>query len=213
MTGILFIPSVVRALDANGNPLNGATWTFYETETLTLAPIYIAADLDDEHPNPVTANSGGMFELVFLDPATSYRAILKTSAGVEVKDVDPYNTTDEAESWYVHGQFLGPDPPEPQQLLSGQMFPDDITVTFTENFNGDFWFYARTPPSDDYVIDVRQDGASIGSITVDDAGAAVVAVTASTFTGGRMTFIGPDTSTAIVEFIWTIRGTVSGVSP
>jgi hypothetical protein len=87
----LFHPSAHRALDANGNPISGATWTFYLSGTTTLTPVYTSNALSTALSNPVVADSGGKFANIFLDNAISYRAVLKDSGGSTIKDIDPVN--------------------------------------------------------------------------------------------------------------------------
>jgi hypothetical protein len=92
----LFIPPVVHATDANNLALSGAKWYFYVTGTTTPASVYTTSTLSVAHANPVVADSGGSFAPIYLDPAVTYRAILKTAAGVTVPngDIDPYNDDD-----------------------------------------------------------------------------------------------------------------------
>lgn len=79
-----------RATDSNGAPVAGAKLYFYETGTTTLAPIYTSSALTVEHPNPVTADSGGKFAPIYLDTANTYRAVLKTADGTStLEDIDP----------------------------------------------------------------------------------------------------------------------------
>jgi hypothetical protein len=86
----LFVPPVVRATDANNLALSGAKWYFYTTGTTTPAAVYTTSALSVAHPNPVVADSGGLFAPIYLDPAVTYRAILKTAGGTTIQDVDPY---------------------------------------------------------------------------------------------------------------------------
>lgn len=88
----LFVPPVVRATDANNAVLPGAKWYFYASGGTTPAAIYTTSALNVAHTNPVVADSAGLFAPIYLDPAVSYRATLKTAAGVTVQDVDPYNS-------------------------------------------------------------------------------------------------------------------------
>lgn len=90
----LFVPPVVRATDANNAVLSGAKWYFYVTGTTTPASVYTTSARTVAHPNPVVADSGGSFPPIYLDPAVTYRAVLKTAAGVAVPngDIDPYST-------------------------------------------------------------------------------------------------------------------------
>lgn len=83
-----------RAADSNNDPLPGAKLYFYDTTTLSLRSVYTTSALSVAHANPVVANSAGLFAPIYLDPDYTYRAILKTSAGVEVIDVDPITAGD-----------------------------------------------------------------------------------------------------------------------
>ena len=83
-----------RATDANNNPLSGALLYFYFEGTTTPADVYSDADRSTAHPNPVVANSGGLFAPIYLSPDISYRAILKTSGGVTLDEYDPYTQND-----------------------------------------------------------------------------------------------------------------------
>lgn len=87
----LFLSPVFRATDANGNPLPGAKLYFYQTGTTTPASVYTTDELTTAHANPVVADAGGLFAPIYLDPTVTYRAVLKTSAGSNVQDVDPYS--------------------------------------------------------------------------------------------------------------------------
>lgn len=88
----LFVQPIVRALDANGNPMSGAKLYFYVTGTTTPTDTFTTSALSVAHSNPVEADSGGLFAPIYLSPATQYRAILKTSAGATVQDIDPLDT-------------------------------------------------------------------------------------------------------------------------
>jgi hypothetical protein len=87
----LFIPPNSRATDANANALSGAVWHFYTTGTTNPAAVYTSAALNVAHGPSVTADAGGKFPNIFLDPAVTYRAILKTAGGSVLLDVDPYD--------------------------------------------------------------------------------------------------------------------------
>lgn len=91
----LFIPPSVRAPDANNNSLSGARWYFYLTGTTTGTPVYTTSALTTSHGNYVTADAGGKFAPIYLNPSITYRAILVASGGDPltsgIYDVDPYN--------------------------------------------------------------------------------------------------------------------------
>lgn len=90
----LFVSPVVRASDANIDPLSGAKWHFYLTGTTTATPSYTTSALSVEHAHPVVADSGGLFAPIYLDPTVTYRAILKSAAGTTIQDIDPYTIPD-----------------------------------------------------------------------------------------------------------------------
>jgi hypothetical protein len=81
-----------RATDANGDTLTGATWSFYASGTSTPQAVYSNATLATSLGAVVTADSGGMFVPIYLDPALSYRAVLKDFDGATVREIDPCNT-------------------------------------------------------------------------------------------------------------------------
>ena len=89
MTGILVPTPGIRAMDTAGNPLNGALLQFYLTGTTTPSPVYTSKTLGTPLSNPVVADSTGLFPAMFGDPTITYRAILKTSGGSTILDVDP----------------------------------------------------------------------------------------------------------------------------
>lgn len=82
-----------RALDANANPLSGATWTFYATGTTTLQSVYTTAALSVAHANPVVADAGGKFAPIYLDGSLTYRGVLRDAGGTTIQDIDPLNST------------------------------------------------------------------------------------------------------------------------
>jgi hypothetical protein len=96
----LFIPPIARATDANSDSLSGALFYFYVTGTTTPATTYTTNALSVAHANPVVADSGGKFPNIYLDPTITYRAVMKTSGGATVFDVDP-STTDSGDIQYA----------------------------------------------------------------------------------------------------------------
>lgn len=89
MTAIALPAPVFRAVDANGVPYNGARLQFYLTGTTTPTPVYTSSSLGTPLANPVVSDSAGLFAPIFLDPASTYRMQLLTSAGALIQDIDP----------------------------------------------------------------------------------------------------------------------------
>jgi hypothetical protein len=67
----------------------GAKYFFYVSGTTTPATVYTSGARTTAAANPVVADSGGLFAPIFLDPAVTYRAILKDSSGSVIQDIDP----------------------------------------------------------------------------------------------------------------------------
>lgn len=89
----LFEGSFVPALDSNGNPLSGAKWKFYLTGTSTPASVYSDASLTTSLGSSVTANGSGRFAAIYYDEGVSTRAVLETSGGTVIQDIDPINAS------------------------------------------------------------------------------------------------------------------------
>lgn len=63
----------------------GATLTFSATGTSTPQNTYTTEALSVANANPVVADANGLFPAIYLDPTLpSYRALLKTAAGVQL---------------------------------------------------------------------------------------------------------------------------------
>jgi hypothetical protein len=73
-------------LDDNGNPLSGGLLYTYAAGTTTPATTYSDSTLATPNANPIVLDSAGR-ATIFLD-ATSYKFLLKTSAGVTVRTAD-----------------------------------------------------------------------------------------------------------------------------
>lgn len=80
---------VLRAVDANGAPMAGAQLQFFLTGTTTPATVYSSAALTVALANPVTADSGGLFVPIWLDPTVTYRVQLLSNVGTVIRDIDP----------------------------------------------------------------------------------------------------------------------------
>jgi hypothetical protein len=76
-----------REVDDNGVPRAGALAYFYESETSTPLTVYEDADLAVPHDNPVVADAGGLFPLIYM-ATTAYKVVVKTSAGVTLYTAD-----------------------------------------------------------------------------------------------------------------------------
>jgi len=85
MAGYFQLP---QRVSADGRPYPGAKAYFYEASTLTPLTVYRDYSLGSAHPNPLTADTDGVFEPVFLDEADEfYRYRLTTASGVVLQDI------------------------------------------------------------------------------------------------------------------------------
>lgn len=103
MVARLFQP-VVFIVDANGVPLSGAKYYFYESGTSTPVNTYSDSALSIANTNPVIADSAGRLGDVFL-AADSYRILIKDANDVTIDDIDPYDVS----SGSSFGSGLGTD--------------------------------------------------------------------------------------------------------
>lgn len=84
-----------RAVDANGNPYDGAQWKFYYSGTTTPLAVYANADLSTSLGAVVTADAGGRFVPIYFDGAMTYRGRQEDKNGnlLPGMDIDPINVT------------------------------------------------------------------------------------------------------------------------
>lgn len=87
----IFTQPSQQALDTAANVLSGATLTFTLTGTSTPTNAYSDSSLSTPVANPLSANAAGVWAPIFLDPAVTYRIVMKTSAGAVLQTWDPAN--------------------------------------------------------------------------------------------------------------------------
>lgn len=88
MAAQVFFMPFPMAFTSNGLPAGGAELYFYEPGTLTPKDVYTEATLTTEHAHPVVADGAGRFASIYLDSETTYRLIIKDSAGNTLTDID-----------------------------------------------------------------------------------------------------------------------------
>lgn len=94
----LWQPSLTRASDSDGNPINGAKMYFYLTGTTTNAVYYLDEGGSSAGPHPISSNAAGIFnsgEGLFLNFTTIYRVKMTDSTGaITIFDVDGVSAFD-----------------------------------------------------------------------------------------------------------------------
>lgn len=88
----LFNAGIAPALDNNGDPISGATWTFYASGTSDAITAYSSGNLSTPLGSSIESNSAGLFPLVYLNGSNATRAILRDDAGTVLRDIDPVET-------------------------------------------------------------------------------------------------------------------------
>lgn len=81
------------AVDANGNPINGARLFFYRVGTSTKKNTYSESTKTTANANPVVADSSGRFPDIFMLTDEQYKVIL-APAGTDDPPTSPIDTWD-----------------------------------------------------------------------------------------------------------------------
>lgn len=122
------LPMLARAGDTNNNPMSGAKWFFYATETDTPQSVYTTAELNIAHANPVVADGAGKFAPIYFNSELVYRGVLKSSdLATTIFDIDPIN----AGVLSALGQTAG------AGLVGYQLDLDDTVADTQEEVNRD----------------------------------------------------------------------------
>ena len=94
MTIVNLTPPYQQFYDDNGNPLSGGLVYSYTAGTLTPLATYTDQGGGTPNANPVVLDSAGRAD-IWLNNASSYKFIVKTSTGTTIRTVDnitPFNT-------------------------------------------------------------------------------------------------------------------------
>lgn len=83
-----FVFPFERALDDNGDSIDGALLNFYITGTTTRKDTFSDRTLSTKNANPVVADSSGRFGDIFLLPI-NYKVVLTDSSATEIWTADP----------------------------------------------------------------------------------------------------------------------------
>jgi len=135
MSRLFFIPQAVR-IDSTGTPFAAATARFHLTGTTTDTDTYTNNARTVAHANPVVADSAGQFAAIYLDPAITYRCIIRDSAAALIDDIDPVHAPFAASEITVAdagGHFAGTEVETVLQDLGANYFKLSATETVTAN--------------------------------------------------------------------------------
>lgn len=168
MSGSRFVIPFVTVINAIGIPYPGAQLFFYASGTSTLLATYADEGLTVANPNPMVANSGGMFSNIWLQPL-NYKVVLEDANGDEVWTADPvvpFVDLDNDDVVYdlVFDLFTP---------ANGQIYPIFNIVRncyLPVNLLGAVGTVA-TNPTDAVTINILKDNVVIGTINVSTGGA------------------------------------------
>jgi hypothetical protein len=132
----LFYSPQFRPLSSAGAILPNCYVQFYAAGTTDPADVYADGALTTPLSNPVVADASGEFPAIYLDPATTYRAILYDEDDVEIWDIDPLAPPRDVPSGTIvmfHGTPTERDaayPPATWQVCDGTNGSPDMTGRF-----------------------------------------------------------------------------------
>ena len=175
MARLFHLPQAVR-IDSTGAPYAGAKAYFYLTGTTTPTDTYTDNALGTPHANPVVADSGGQWAAIYLDPAITYRCIIKTTADVTLDDVDPVHapiTGSQISITDSGGYFAGTEVETILQDVGANYTKNAATETITADWT---WSGADINMGDNLIIrpEIKDFGvthnsisSSSGTLTID----------------------------------------------
>ena len=203
-------PVLLRLFDDYGAILAGGSVTTYEAGTTT--PLATYTDLAGAVPNtnPVILDAGGS-ATIRVTNGVAYKFIVKDSDGVTVHTEDNIivgtNADAASSSFLIAMTYCGS--PGAQAFMGGA----EITVanTLPIDFDGSS-ASVQTNPGADYVVSVKKNGVTVGTVTFDTAGTPTLATTGGTSValvfGDTLSFHAPDSGTA-ADFSITLVGALA----
>lgn len=170
--------SIQQSLDSSSNPLSGGLMYVYQSPgTTTLLSLFSNEALSTPAANPIVADSSGTFAPVYV-AETSAKLVLKTSAGVTVRTVDPVYSVGQADDVSAanvsyDGTAIGFSSTNLQdaiaELSTSFILAPPTTVDNTlPRFNGT---YGQLQTTGIVVADTSYDVSGIGQITQTATGA------------------------------------------
>jgi hypothetical protein len=178
-TGPRFYLPYPSVFTAAGVPIPGALLNFYITQTNTRAYTYTDYNLTTPNANPVVALDDGLFPAIFLNPDVVYKVVL-TGPDDGINPPDEIWTADPVvEAWGVPNtiywdlpfEFLGGTAPTSLEVMGE--FVAVRAMRIPPNFSGVSAGFAAArghclgkPADANFVITVKQNGATVGTITV-----------------------------------------------
>lgn len=185
MASRIILPPTNPSLDANGDPVSGATLTFYQNGTTTPQSVYSAPDLMTPLANPYDADSAGRFPEFWATEGVAYsiKWTLPGASPITYDDIygqtsgGNFARTDEANT------FTG------TQTFSGEIIPEGL-VDISGASAGQIKFPAtQNPSSDPNTLDDYKEATAFTPTDASGASLAFTSVSAGYTKIGNMVFI------------------------
>lgn len=122
-TGVLFYDGRAKPLSSTGVFQPGCTLQFFQTGTLTAAPVYADGALTAPLAQPITAASDGRFVPIYLNPAIIYRYQLFNNVAVLQEDIDPFVAGPDLSTFVTNAALTA--------TLSDYVLQTQLTATLT----------------------------------------------------------------------------------
>lgn len=217
--GVRLLDALQQFFDDSGNPLNGGLLYTYVGNTSTPLAVYTDADGVVAHANPIVLESDGRAASpIFYTEGASYKLVLKTAGGVTVDTITIFSVpaAAAAASQYADVVVFRPGgSTTADELIYAERFAR--AVSFLANWGGSYALTntIMTVPAASYVVTVKKNGSTVGTITYAiTTGAATFATsggaTVAFAAGDIMSFHGQTTPDAnIANFGWTLAGSLA----
>ena len=202
--------------DNDGDPLAGGLVYTYNALTDAAEATYTDADGSVPHSNPIVLDASGRPPSpIYWTVGTAYKSLLKTSAGVELDSVLSF-TIGTAASTTSEGfdsvmTYPG-GPPTSSEWLGGERLTR--AVNFPANFAGSYFKVPKTLPTASFVVTVKVNNVTKGTLTCSTGGASSTATSGAAavacVAGDEIDYYGPSSVDAtIADFGLTLKGTVA----
>jgi hypothetical protein len=204
--------------DDDGNPLNGGFVYSYDATTSDPRAIYTDTDGQVAHENPIELDSAGRPPSpLFYTQGAGYNLVLKTSAGVTLDTNVSFEIPDAAAAasqyadvvWFRPGGSVAAD-----EIIYAERFAR--AVAFAANWSGSYALTTTimTAPASSYVVTVKKNGSTCGTITFATNGTVTFATSAAAAVafaaGDIISFHGQTATDAnLANFGVTLAGTLA----
>ena len=201
-------PVLLRLFDDYGEVLAGGTVETFEAGTTT--PLATYQDLAGLVPNenPVVLDAGGR-ATIRVTNGVAYKFVVKDADDVEVftEDNIVIGTAAGSSESQLHVNVTFSGTPGAQGWLGGAEIVN--TATFPIDFEGSA-ASVGTNPGADYVITVKKNGTTCGTVTFNSAGVATFDTTGGSTVpvafSDRLDFYGPDSIGSAANILITLVG-------